>query len=115
MCALAGAHLLLVLTVQLVSFQFIAHHLIRVRAWDNQVSVAYINHDGAERKTADVGRSSIAAVTAVLDRPGSGDLPIYVDANSSAKPSAETYTWPTRDLTCGRFSSNGVARPSRSV
>ncbi len=57
--ALEGAHLVAVPTAQMEPFRFVADHLIRVRAWENQVYVAYINHIGQEGSTAYVGGSSI--------------------------------------------------------
>lgn len=80
--ALAGAHLLAVPTAQMEPFAFIADCIIRSRAWENQVYVAYINHDGAESNTAYVGRSSIIAPDAsVPDRleHGTGLLLADVD------------------------------------
>jgi predicted amidohydrolase len=42
-------------------FEFVAEQVVRARAWENQVYVAYINHDGRERTLEYVGRSSIVA------------------------------------------------------
>ena len=66
--ALAGAHLIAVPTAQMEPFSFVAEHLVRTRAWENQVYVAYVDHDGAEEDLTYVGRSSIVAPDAtVLD------------------------------------------------
>ncbi|MBC7518926.1 MAG: carbon-nitrogen hydrolase family protein [Microbacteriaceae bacterium] len=46
--ALAGAHAVLVPTAQMSPFHYVAEQVVRVRAWENQVYVAYINHDGTE-------------------------------------------------------------------
>lgn len=59
--AALGADLVAVPTAQMVPFDFVADQLIRVRAWENQVYVAYINHDGREQTLEYVGRSSIVA------------------------------------------------------
>lgn len=59
--AMAGADLVVVPTAQMEPFAFVAEHLIRVRAWENQVHVAYVNHVGAEGDLRYVGRSSICA------------------------------------------------------
>jgi predicted amidohydrolase len=49
-------------------FAFVAETLIPVRAWENQVYVAYVNRSGEEGDLRYVGRSSIAAPSgAVLD------------------------------------------------
>ena len=82
--ALAGAHLVAVPTAQMEPFTFVADHLIRTRAWENQVYVAYINHDGRERDTVYVGRSSICGPDAtVLDRveSGSAQLRAVIDTD----------------------------------
>ncbi|GAA1788963.1 carbon-nitrogen hydrolase family protein [Planosporangium flavigriseum] len=57
--SLAGAHLVAVPTAQMTPFDFVAEQVIRSRAWENQVYVAYINHDGTENTLTYVGRSSI--------------------------------------------------------
>ncbi|TFC81507.1 carbon-nitrogen hydrolase family protein [Cryobacterium sp. TmT2-59] len=57
--ALAGAHAVIVATAQMTPFKFIAEQLIPVRAWENQIYMAYVNHDGEEGDLAYVGRSSI--------------------------------------------------------
>jgi len=56
-----GADLIAVPTAQMTPFEFVAEQVIRARAWENQVYVAYINHDGRERTLEYVGRSSIVA------------------------------------------------------
>jgi len=56
-----GAHLIAVPTAQMTPFEFVAEQVVRARAWENQVYVAYINHDGRERTLEYVGRSSIVA------------------------------------------------------
>jgi len=66
--ALAGADLIAVPTAQMEPYAFVADHLLRVRAWENQVYIAYVNHDGAEGLLTYVGRSSITAPSGeVLD------------------------------------------------
>lgn len=69
--AVAGAHLIIVPTAQMVPFSFIAEQVVRSRAWENQLYVAYINHAGAEHDLFYVGRSSIIDPFAdVLDSAG---------------------------------------------
>ncbi len=80
--ALAGAHLVAVPTAQMEPFSFIAEQLVRVRAWENQVYVAYIDHDGSEDDLAYVGRSSIVAPDAtVLDSVVHGTRLLYADVD----------------------------------
>ena len=64
--ALAGAHVVVVPTAQMEPFAFVAETLIPVRAWENQVYVAYVNRTGEEGDLRYVGRSSIAAPTGVV-------------------------------------------------
>lgn len=76
--ALAGAHLIAVPTAQMEPFAFVAEQLVRVRAWENQVYVAYVDHDGSENDLTYVGRSSIVAPDAgVLDSVEHGNALIY--------------------------------------
>jgi predicted amidohydrolase len=76
--ALAGAHLVAVPTAQMEPFAFVAEQLVRVRAWENQVYVAYIDHDGREDDLTYVGRSSIVAPDAtVIDSVEHGTRLIY--------------------------------------
>ena len=76
--ALAGAHLVAVPTAQMEPFSFVAEQLVRTRAWENQVYVAYVDHDGSEEDLTYVGRSSIVGPDAtVLDSVEHGDRLIY--------------------------------------
>ena len=68
-----GAHVVVVPTAQMEPFAFVAETLIPVRAWENQVYVAYVNRSGAESDLRYVGRSSIAAPSGeVLDAVPAG-------------------------------------------
>ncbi|CAM5504952.1 Aliphatic amidase [Streptomyces glaucescens] len=58
--ALAGTDLLLVPTAQMHPFQFVAEHLVPVRAFENQMYVAYVNRVGAEDEFEFVGLSTLA-------------------------------------------------------
>ena len=76
--ALAGAHLVAVPTAQMAPFSFIADDVVRVRAWENQIYVAYANHHGSGATLTYVGRSSIVAPDAtVLDAIVDGEGLIY--------------------------------------
>lgn len=69
--ALDGADLVLVPTAQMEPYEFLAEQLVRVRAWENQVYVAYVNRSGSEGDLRYVGRSSIVAPDGeVLDALG---------------------------------------------
>ncbi|MUM18527.1 carbon-nitrogen hydrolase family protein [Mycobacterium sp. CBMA271] len=83
MSALAGAHLLAVPTAQMAPFEFVADVVIRARAWENQIYLAYINHDGVENATTYVGRSSIVGPDGdVLDRIESGTGTIIAEVDT---------------------------------
>lgn len=58
--ARAGADLVAVPTGNMAPYSFVNEHLIRVRAWENTVFVAYANHVGTERDFDYVGLSVIA-------------------------------------------------------
>lgn len=61
--ALAGCDAILVPTAvpEGESGRFITEHMIRVRAFENQIFVAYANHAGADELFSFVGRSCVAA------------------------------------------------------
>ncbi len=92
--ALAGAHLVAVPTAQMEPFAFVAEQVVRARAWENQVYLAYVDHDGVEGDLTYVGRSSIVAPDAtVLDSVERGTRLIYalvdpavVEAHQQANP-----------------------------
>jgi predicted amidohydrolase len=99
MSALRGAQLLAVPTAQMKPFEFVADCVIRTRAWENQIYVAYINHDGIEGDTVYVGRSSIVAPDAtVLDRIETGRGLIYGTVDTDILGDAQRRNPYLRDL-----------------
>lgn len=58
--ALAGADLLAVPTANMEPWTMVNDHVIAVRAFENQLYLAYANHHGAEGRTRYVGRSVFA-------------------------------------------------------
>ncbi|MEV6962146.1 carbon-nitrogen hydrolase family protein [Streptomyces sp. NPDC051207] len=58
--ALAGTDLLLVPTAQLHPYQFVAESVVPVRAFENQMYVAYVNRVGREGEFEFVGLSTLA-------------------------------------------------------
>ncbi|MFF9048488.1 carbon-nitrogen hydrolase family protein [Streptomyces parvulus] len=58
--ALAGTDLLLVPTAQMHPFQFVAESVVPVRAFENQMYVAYVNRVGREGEFEFVGLSTLA-------------------------------------------------------
>ena len=63
------------------SGEFIANHMIQVRAFENQVFVAYINHAGADQLFSYAGLSRIAAPDGKLiaEAPAEGEALIIAD------------------------------------
>ncbi|MEU1075268.1 MULTISPECIES: carbon-nitrogen hydrolase family protein [unclassified Streptomyces] len=58
--ALAGTDLLLVPTAQMHPFQFVAESVVPVRAFENQMYIAYVNRTGPEGEFEFVGLSCLA-------------------------------------------------------
>ncbi|OIJ65599.1 carbon-nitrogen hydrolase family protein [Streptomyces mangrovisoli] len=58
--ALAGTDLLLVPTANMHPFQFVAESLVPVRAWENQMYIAYVNRVGVEGEFEFFGLSALA-------------------------------------------------------
>ncbi|MCB5203600.1 carbon-nitrogen hydrolase family protein [Neorhizobium sp. T786] len=86
--AKAGADLIVVPTALPTGWsgRFIAEHMIRVRAFENQVFVAYINHCGADAHFSYAGLSCIAAPDGRLlaEAPADGEALIFADVDSAA-------------------------------
>lgn len=81
--ALAGTDLLLVPTAQMHPFQFVAESMIPVRAFENQMYVAYVNRVGQEGEFDFVGLSALAGPDGVARaRAGrSGEELVFADAD----------------------------------
>ncbi len=81
--ALAGADLIVVPTAlpKGASGAFIAGHMIQVRAFENQVFVAYINHCGADDRFTYAGLSRIAAPDGRLlaEAPAEGETLLFAE------------------------------------
>ncbi|MER7488052.1 carbon-nitrogen hydrolase family protein [Streptomyces sp. NPDC126497] len=80
--ALAGTDLLLVPTAQMHPFQFVAEHLVPVRAFENQMYVAYVNRVGPEGEFEFVGLSTLAGPDGVARaRAGRREELVLADAD----------------------------------
>ncbi|MCX4760577.1 carbon-nitrogen hydrolase family protein [Streptomyces sp. NBC_01275] len=80
--ALAGTDLLLVPTAQMHPFQFVAESVIPVRAFENQMYVAYVNRVGQEGEFEFVGLSVLAGPDGVArTRAGRGEELLLADAD----------------------------------
>ncbi|MFI1163965.1 carbon-nitrogen hydrolase family protein [Streptomyces sp. NPDC020801] len=80
--ALAGTDLLVVPTAQMHPFQFVAESLVPVRAWENQMYVAYVNRAGQEGEFEFVGLSTLAGPDGVArTRAGRAEELVLADAD----------------------------------
>ncbi|MEU6013967.1 carbon-nitrogen hydrolase family protein [Streptomyces sp. NPDC047515] len=92
--ALAGTDLLLVPTAQMHPFQFVAESVVPVRAFENQLYVAYVNRTGPEGEFEFVGLSCLAGPDGtVRTRAGRGEElvigevdPEFLSASRAANP-----------------------------
>ncbi|MEU2584896.1 carbon-nitrogen hydrolase family protein [Streptomyces avermitilis] len=83
--ALAGTDLLVVPTAQMHPFQFVAQSVIPVRAFENQMYVAYVNRVGQEGEFEFVGLSTLAGPDGVARaRAGRGEELVFADADPVA-------------------------------
>ncbi|WP_329215510.1 carbon-nitrogen hydrolase family protein [Streptomyces sp. NBC_01485] len=83
--ALAGTDLLVVPTAQMHPFQFVAESMIPVRAFENQMYVAYVNRVGQEGEFEFVGLSTLAGPDGVARaRAGRGEELLFADADPVA-------------------------------
>ncbi|WP_411148956.1 carbon-nitrogen hydrolase family protein [Streptomyces sp. A30] len=82
--ALAGTDLLLVPTAQMHPFQFVAESVIPVRAFENQMYVAYVNRVGQEGEFDFVGLSTLAGPDGVArTRAGRGAELLLADVDAA--------------------------------
>ncbi|MGW2881024.1 carbon-nitrogen hydrolase family protein [Streptomyces sp. NPDC001233] len=80
--ALAGTDLLVVPTAQMHPFQFVAESLVPVRAWENQMYVAYVNRVGQEGEFEFVGLSVLVGPDGVARaRAGRAEQLVFADAD----------------------------------
>jgi predicted amidohydrolase len=86
--AKSGADLIIVPTALPTGWsgQFIAEHMIQVRAFENQVFVAYINHCGSDPLFSYAGLSRIAAPDGklVATAPAEGEALIFAEIEPAA-------------------------------
>ncbi|WAM00061.1 carbon-nitrogen hydrolase family protein [Streptomyces sp. Je 1-369] len=80
--ALAGTDLLVVPTAQMHPFQFVAESLVPVRAFENQLYVAYVNRVGPEGEFEFVGLSTLVGPDGVARaRAGRGEELVLGDVD----------------------------------
>ncbi|MDQ0989767.1 carbon-nitrogen hydrolase family protein [Streptomyces sp. V3I7] len=82
--ALAGTDLLLVPTAQMHPFQFVAESVVPVRAFENQMYVAYVNRVGAEGEFEFVGLSTLAGPDGIArTRAGRTEQLVLADVDAA--------------------------------
>ncbi|MGW1212000.1 carbon-nitrogen hydrolase family protein [Streptomyces sp. NPDC002499] len=80
--ALAGTDLLLVPTANMHPFQIVAESVIPVRAWENQMYVAYVNRIGREGEFDFFGLSTLAGPDGIARaRAGLGEELTFADVD----------------------------------
>lgn len=83
--ALAGADLLVVPTAQMRPFEFVAESVVPVRAFENQMYVAYVNRCGPEGDFEFVGLSCLAGPDGVVAaRAGRSEELLLADVDTDA-------------------------------
>ncbi len=106
--ALAGTDLLLVPTAQMHPFQFVAESVVPVRAFENQMYVAYVNRVGHEGEFEFVGLSTLAGPDGVARaRAGRGDELVFADADPEFLAASREANPYLRDRRPGLYASLG--------
>lgn len=108
--ALAGAHLVAVPTANMHPFEIVCESVVPVRAFENQVYLAYANHCGHEGETTYVGRSLIVGPDgkplATADSEGEALIMADIDAEvTHAAQAANPYLTDRRPAIYGGRSS----------
>ncbi|MEV6048439.1 carbon-nitrogen hydrolase family protein [Streptomyces xanthochromogenes] len=104
--ALAGTDLLLVPTAQMHPFQFVAESVVPVRAFENQLYVAYVNRTGPEGEFEFVGLSCLAGPDgAARARAGRGTELVVGDVDPEFLAASRANNPYLRDRRPGLYSS----------
>ncbi|MEU9145687.1 carbon-nitrogen hydrolase family protein [Streptomyces sp. NPDC048349] len=104
--ALAGTDLLLVPTAQMHPFQFVAEQLVPVRAFENQMYIAYVNRTGPEGAFEFVGLSCLASPDGVTrTRAGRGEELVFGEADPELLSASRTNNPYLRDRRPGLYAS----------
>ncbi|MFE3327107.1 carbon-nitrogen hydrolase family protein [Streptomyces sp. NPDC059176] len=103
---LAGTDLLLAPTALMHPFQFVAEKLVPVRAFENQMYIAYVNRAGREREFDFVGLSCLAGPDGVTRaRAGHGEEMVIADADPEALAASRAVNTYLRDRRPGLYES----------
>jgi 5-aminopentanamidase len=104
--ALAGTDLLVVPTAQMHPFQFVAESMVPVRAFENQMYLAYVNRAGQEGEFEFVGLSTLAGPDGVAHvRGGRGEELLLAEADPAALAASRTANPYLRDRRPGLYGS----------
>ncbi|MEW2388189.1 carbon-nitrogen hydrolase family protein [Streptomyces venezuelae] len=104
--ALAGTDLLVVPTAQMHPFQFVAESLVPVRAFENQLYVAYVNRVGPEGEFEFVGLSTLVGPDGVARaRAGRGEELVLGDVDPEFLGSSRENNPYLRDRRPGLYAS----------
>jgi predicted amidohydrolase len=91
---LMGADLILIPTALTDEYVHVPELIVRARALENQVTLAYCNHCGVENGMSFLGRSSlIHADGAVIASAGSGEALLIVDIEKPSPAVVELYPY----------------------
>jgi predicted amidohydrolase len=113
--ALAGTDLLLVPTALMHPYRFVADSLVPVRAFENQMYVAYVNRTGPEGEFRFVGLSTVAAPDGVVTaRAGEGEELLLADVDPSL-PAASRKANPYLDDRRPALYGSLLTEPARTV
>ena len=99
LAALAGADLVLVPTANMEPNDFVPQHIVRVRAFENQIALAYANYAGSEGSLVYNGQSLVCGADgAVLAQAGRGTEFILATLQPDALDSARRQQTHLHDL-----------------
>jgi predicted amidohydrolase len=97
--ALAGADLILVPTANMADFDFISRSVVPVRAYENQVFVAYANYTGQEDTIQYGGLSTVAAPDgAILAQAGRDETLVFATLDGDRLDAARRHCTHLADL-----------------
>ncbi|MEU7577824.1 carbon-nitrogen hydrolase family protein [Streptomyces sp. NPDC041068] len=106
--ALAGTDLLVVPTAQMHPFQFVAESVVPVRAFENQMYVAYVNRVGQEGEFEFVGLSTLAGPDGIARaRAGRADELVIGDVDPEFLAASRENNPYLRDRRPGLYASLG--------
>ncbi|MQS10261.1 carbon-nitrogen hydrolase family protein, partial [Streptomyces alkaliphilus] len=114
--ALAGTELLLVPTALMAPHDFVARHLVPVRAAENGMYVAYVNRCGAEGDLRFTGLSCLAAPDgSVPARAGEGEELLFAEVDPQAPAAARRITPYLEDRRPDLYGHDPAPSPARTA